>query len=194
MTETDTTQTGVRRLFFALWPNEVLQAQFHRLGGELIGNGRGRRLPQESLHITLAFLGSVDAERQACLERESAAIQAPAFTLTLDRAGYRPRSEILWAGGTPPRELIELVGGLNRALTACGFHPDTRPFHAHVTLARNVRLRGRLREQPIKPLAWRVNEFVLAESKTRPEGARYEVLRTWKLKAGTRGEARGARE
>lgn len=193
MTETDTAQPGVRRLFFALWPNEALQARLYRLGGELLGDGRGRQLRQENLHITLAFLGNVDAGRLVCLERE-AAIQAPSFTLTIDRAGYWPRSGILWAAGTPPVELIELVGGLNRALTACGFQPETRPFHAHVTLARNARLRGRLREQPVQPLEWRVNEFALVESEMLPEGARYKLLRTWALKAGTRDEARGAKE
>ena len=153
-----------RRLFIALWLDAGLQGKLHALGGELLGNcsmrcstsaipgvvtgSRGRRIPQENLHITLAFLGSVDVEHQACLERVASTIQTPAFTLTLDQAGFWPRKGILWAGGTPPDGLRALVRVLHQGLAGCGFEPDTRPFQAHVTLARDVRLRQHFRGRP----------------------------------------------
>ncbi len=175
------TEPSVKRLFFALWPDEVLRQQLYALGGVLLGDNRGRRMPAENLHLTLAFLGYVDAERQECLEREASAIQSPAFTLTLDQAGFWPRKGILWVGGTIPVELLALVRALQQALMRCGLEPETRPFQIHLTLVRNVRRLRLERNRAIAPLMWPVRKFALVASQTLPEGARYEVLRTWDL-------------
>lgn len=189
MHETGSTpETAVKRLFFALWPDEALRQKLYALGGGQPGNNRGRRIPPENLHLTLAFLGYVDAERQTRLEREASAIRLPAFSLTLDRAGFWSRQGILWVGGAPPQELLALVAALNRAIAACGLEPETRPFRVHLTLARNVR-RPRLEpNRAIEPLAWRVGQFALVASQMRRLGARYDVLRTWPLER-TAGEA-----
>ncbi len=182
MSETGlTTDATVKRLFFALWPNEVLHQKLYALGGELLGSNRGRRMPAENLHLTLAFLGYVNAERQACLERETSAIHSTAFTLTLDHAGFWPRKGILWVGGTPPEALLGLVRALQQGLTACGLEPETRPFQIHLTLARNVRRLRLDRNHVVAPLTWKVTQFALVASQTLPEGARYEVLRAWDL-------------
>lgn len=170
-----------RRLFIALWPDAGLQGKLYALGGELLAGSRGRRLPPENLHLTLAFLGYVNAERQACLERVAAAIRLPAFTLTLDQAGFWPRKGLLWASGTLPEALLALVYGINQGLRACGLEPETRPFQVHLTLARNVRGLRLDRDRAITPLAWKVSQFALVASQTLPEGARYEILQTWRL-------------
>lgn len=182
MSETGpTTEAAVKRLFFAFWPDKALRRRLYALGSDLLGDNRGRQLPAENLHLTLAFLGYVDAGRQTCLEREASAIQSPAFTLTLDQAGFWPRKGILWVGGTPPEELLALVRALQLGLTACGLEPETRPFQVHLTLARNVRRLRLERNHPIAPLAWPVRQFALVASQTLPDGARYEVLRIWEL-------------
>ncbi len=181
MTEADTTQAGARRLYFALWPDETLRRDLHALGGELLGNHHGRRLPAENLHLTLAFLGYVDAARQGCLEREASAVQLPALTLTLDQAGFWPRKGILWVGGTPPERLLTLVAAVNGGLRACGVEPVTRPFQVHLTLARNVSALRLKPDRAVSPLAWKVDRFALVASQTLPTGARYEVLHTWPL-------------
>ncbi|MEK7795988.1 MAG: RNA 2',3'-cyclic phosphodiesterase [Pseudomonadota bacterium] len=198
MSEPDqTSETPAKRLFFALWPDDALRQKLHALGEEIlgncsmrcstsaipgvVGNHRGRRIPPENLHLTLAFLGSVDAERQACLERMALAIRSPAFTLTLDQAGFWPRKGLLWAGGTSPAELLALVQEINQCLRTCGLVPETRPYQVHLTLARNVRGLRLDRDRAVVPLAWKVSQFALVASQTLPEGACYEVLRTWKL-------------
>jgi 2'-5' RNA ligase len=175
-------EVAVKRLFFALWPDEALRQRLYALGGELLGDNHGRRMPAENLHLTLAFLGYVNAERQTCLERGASAIQSSAFTLTLDHAGFWPRKEILWIGGTPPEDLLALVRALQQGMTACRLEPETRPFQIHLTLARNVRRLRLERNRAIEPLAWPVDRFALVASQTLPEGARYEVLRTWGLR------------
>ena len=176
-----TSETPAKRLFFALWPDDALRRKIHALSGELLGDSHGRRIPPENLHLTLAFLGSVGAERQACLERMALAIQSPAFTLTLDQAGFWPRKGLLWAGGTSPAELLALVQEINQCLRTCGLAPETRSYQAHLTLARNVRGLRLGRDRAVAPLAWKVGQFALVASQTLPEGACYEVLRTWKL-------------
>lgn len=177
------TDAAVKRLFFALWPNETLRQQLYALGDTLLDNNRGRRVPAENLHLTLAFLGYVDAERQACLEREASSIRLSAFTLTLDRAGFWPRKGILWVGGAVPEGLLALVGALNRVLSSCGIEPETRPFRVHLTLARHVRDLRLGRDHVIGPLVWDVSRFALVASQTLPTGARYEVVRSWELSA-----------
>ena len=49
------------RLFFALWPDEALRQQLAVYPPMLKGCG-GRLVVQDNLHITLAFLGSVDGD------------------------------------------------------------------------------------------------------------------------------------
>ncbi len=184
---TDSTNPGAaepRRLFIALWPDAGLQGKLHALGGELLVGSRGRPIPQENLHLTLAFLGVVSPAQQACLERAASTIQAPAFTLTLDQAGFWPRKGILWAGGTAPEGLLALVRELNQRLIACDFEPETRPFQVHLTLARDVRLRQHFQEQAVGPWEWRVSQFALVASQTLPTGARYEILKTWRFGNG----------
>jgi len=179
-----TTDTAVKRLFFALWPDEALQRRLYALGGGLLGSNRGRRMPAENLHLTLAFLGYVNTERQVCLEREASTIQSSGFTLTFDRAGFWPHKGILWAGGTPPEGLLALVQNLNQGLGVCGMKPKTRPFQVHLTLARNVRGLRLKPDRAIAPLAWRVTRFALVASQTLPVGARYEIIKKWNLVNG----------
>ena len=147
----------------------------------VVGDSHGRRIPPENLHLTLAFLGSVGAERQACLERMALAIRSPAFMLTLDQAGFWPRKGLLWVGGTSPAELLALVQEINQGLRTCGLVPETRPYQVHLTLARNVRGLRLDRDRAVAPLAWKVGQFALVASQTLPTGARYEILRIWEL-------------
>lgn len=177
-------EVAVKRLFFALWPDEALRQKLYALGGGLLGDNRGRRLPAENLHLTLAFLGYVNAERRLCLEREASAVHSSAFTLTLDHAGFWPRKGILWVGGDVPEGLLALARALQQGLTACGLEPETRPFQIHLTLARNVRRLRLERNHAIAPLAWQVGQFALVTSQTLPDGARYEIIKKWNLVNG----------
>jgi 2'-5' RNA ligase len=183
-------QPAYRRLFFAIWPDGVLSAQLHEAAHKCLVDGRGRLIAPENLHVTLAFLGDIDGDKQICFEQAASQLGAPGFSLALDLLGYWPRKQILWAGcSIEPPALGALVTGLQTGLSGCGYAPETRPFHVHVTLARHVRrdpfpgLRRSRREHavPMPSQDWQVREFSLVESDTRPEGARYSVRRTWAL-------------
>jgi 2'-5' RNA ligase len=168
-----------RRLFFALWPDEQTRKALVRIESSL-PRRQGRPIPASNLHITLAFVGAVDAEVHARLSAQAAQIRAEACLLKLNRIGYFARSRILWLGADVcPATLMHLVRQLHAALENCGLRPDVRPYRPHITLLRDVEpapIKGQIR-----PIDWQVEKFHLVQSHTRPEGARYEILQGFNL-------------
>lgn len=170
-------RAGSARLFFALWPDAAAARLLDEAGRgaqEICG---GRRMRGETLHLTLAFLGEIAAERIALLHEVAAAIRVPGFTLKLDKLGcWR---HIVWAGceKTPPA-LTDLAGRLHESLRAAGFSLEDRPFAAHLTLLRNARCDRLLSAQPSLPaMSWQAEEFVLAQS----TGSGYVSTGRWPL-------------
>lgn len=175
MTETPETH----RLFFALRPDAAQRTALADWSAQLPPR-TGRRVPADNIHLTLAFLGDTPAERQDCMERAAGEVRMPPFELVVDRVGYFARARVLWAGPTqPPAALPELVEQLNRALAPCGYVPESRPFHPHITLLRKARP---LSVEP-EPLycAWRVERFCLMVSESASAGVRYRVIRDYPL-------------
>jgi len=169
-----------QRLFFALWPEPELAARLHALAGKTLRPGDGRRVAAENIHLTLAFLGSVDAAFRVCAEQAAAAVRASAFTLTLEQIGCWSRTGILWAGpARVPEALLLLVQELTAGLAGCDYAPERRPYAAHLTLARKVRRCAP--PAPIEPLAWLARRFRLVRSCLDTQGAHYEMVREWEL-------------
>ncbi|MCP4696381.1 MAG: RNA 2',3'-cyclic phosphodiesterase [Gammaproteobacteria bacterium] len=170
----------VQRLFFALWPDEALREQLRELRRPYLMNKKnGKPVHCKNLHITLSFLGNIEASRRQCLERVADSIQAQNFILRLDRIGYWPRPRILWAGASSAAGPLQtLVEELDHGLEACGMVPESRAYKAHLTLARKYR-NGPLKPLTIQPLDWTVSDFALVESHTHPDGVQYKVLRRW---------------
>jgi len=130
------------RFFVALRPDSPAAARLGRLAADLAARCRGRPLAARDLHLTLAFIGALpfwEGERLAALlaglpERH------PGFAL--DEIG-RFGPALLWAGPQEdPRWLAPLVDAVRQRLQAGGVRFDTRPFKAHLTLARNARDRA----------------------------------------------------
>ncbi len=168
-----------QRLFFALWPELEFARHLYGIAGKKM-RGEGRRVVPENIHLTLAFLGSVPVSYRQCAEQVASAIRGKSFTLILELMGCWSKSGILWAGPAQvPEALLQLVQALNAGLSSCGYVPETRPYAAHLTLARKVRRWDN--DHPIEPLTWEVRRFCLVQSHTHAEGARYEILRTWAL-------------
>ena len=173
-------QPGRQRLFFALWPGDDTRRALAALTGKHLPAGAGRPVEAWNLHLTLAFLGSVDGAFRACAERAAAAVSGAPFALDFRRIGHWPRPRVMWsAPESTPDALIGLVTALRNALIPCGHAPETRPYRAHITLARKVR--GRLRDTDHEPVPWPVTDFHLVASETHPRGARYTPLMSWPL-------------
>lgn len=168
-------QSGKRRLFFALWPEDGLRTRIARATrAEVRGTG-GKPTPPENLHMTLLFLGPVPDDLIAPLIERIAALPLNPFELTLNQYGYWQRARTLWLGlqETPPA-LAELARDLARISHELGLPRRRRAFIPHMTLARKVnRLTPR---EPPPPMDWPVNEFVLVESVLGGRHSRYTIL------------------
>jgi 2'-5' RNA ligase len=170
--------SGKQRLFFALWPSAEMREVLTPLL-KLKHECGGRPHPPSNLHITLNFLGMVDADTRDCLEQTAGDIVTPPFELTLDRFGYWPRPRVMWLGcDETPEPLGELVKALNKVVEQCGLQPERRPYHPHLTLLRKAKQAPTVAAPELK---WQVNDFVLVESASTPGGVEYRVLRTWPL-------------
>jgi len=167
-----------RRLFFALWPDDpVRQALFHWQTHNL--SGKVRWVHRADLHLTLHFLGMVDAERIDDLRHLGGESAGDAFSLVLDKVGRWPRPQVLWAApSSVPGDLRELHATLGEGLAGLGFEPEARSYQPHVTLARKVG--DEARYGPLLPVTWPVRELALVES--RPGDApHYRPLQRWPL-------------
>ncbi len=179
MTEAGPGEPDSLRLFFALWPGEATRTALNHTGKWLHQHWGGRRMRADTLHLTLAFLGSTSVLQLDALVACADSVQSHPFELILDRAGHWRHNRIGWLGtAEAPPQHLELVGALNIALQAAGFPVDVRPHVPHVTLLRNTS--GG--EMPTcEPIRWPVSEFVLVKSVTESDGAYYEVIRRWPL-------------
>lgn len=170
----------VQRLFFALWPDENLRAGITQAVREAVRGSGGKPVAPENYHVTLKFLGSVDASRKGALCAAAARIRVSPFEVIFDRIGFWAQPRILWLGAeSVPAPLAALVQALEAMAAAEGFEPESRPYRPHVSLARKVSspdLTG-----ACGPIRWRAENFVLAASETVREGAHYRVLRSWPL-------------
>jgi 2'-5' RNA ligase len=174
------------RLFFALWPDAEIASHLYALGADLVAHtsGRGRVMRAESLHMTLAFVGSVTSIQRDALIESANGIQCGAFDVSLDRLGFWPRGGVLYAGssasgGTMPCRQRRLFDAVRALILQSNLPHDGRLQVPHVTLARNVR--GPDLPRLGAPLSWHANEFALVESQLHSSGARYKTLATWPL-------------
>jgi 2'-5' RNA ligase len=164
------------RLFFALWPDAAVRRRIAAESGPVLKRFRCNPVPAVNYHLTLAFLGTVARRQIPNLQAAAADVEFTPFDLELDTIGSWPRSRVAWLGASGcPGELTTLVDDLWSALGKLDFIPDSKPFAAHVTLARNF-LGKVARELDDSPIEWPVREFVLVNSETLPEGAVYSVL------------------
>ena len=154
-----------------------------------------RLAPPQQWHITLRFIGEVDAAQCAAIQRALHAVRAAPFTLRLGGFGsFRSGSgTVLWCGVQGDVDALRaLHAAVSAALESAGITPEKRRFAAHVTLARARR------PLPRAPLAdwcaaqfdgqkeWRsapvaVRHFFLFRSELHPAGARHSVLQRYAL-------------
>jgi 2'-5' RNA ligase len=170
--------TSKARVFFALWPDPGVQAQLVQHGRELHRLAGGRLTRQESIHVTLVFLGDIGVDRLEDVRAAGAGATFEPFTLSIETAGCWSHNRVAWlAPRATPVPLLTLVAGLEAALGQAGFRLEARPYAPHITVVRNARC-GRL-EPAITPVEWRVEDFVLVHSRLDSNGSHYAVVGRW---------------
>jgi len=181
------------RLFVAVPLDEVARTAVTGIVEEVrakIPDGRGIRWVRlDGLHLTLRFIGPTDAGRVPVVAEalHEAATGEAATRLRLAGAGAFPphgRPRTIWLGITEGVDRLNaLTARLDDALAARGWDPETRPFRAHVTLARTDGARSgpataaALREAAANlSVVSAVDRLVLYESVTGGGPARYIPL------------------
>ncbi len=149
-------------------------------------------VPRENYHITLRFLGEIDPMLTVAMDEKMQAVvrdKAP-FTCILDRLGAFPdaaRARVVWAGGEPPPEYVELIHDVSDALMDLGFAQERIDSGTHITLARLKERPGPGLGQtlaclsPQPPLRMAFGYVSLMQSTLTPHGAHYDTLCTWRL-------------
>jgi len=177
----------VERLFLALPLPAAARAALARLAEPINGVVWG---PPGQLHLTLRFLGDVDAATRTTIEERLAAVRVEPFLLPLTGTGAFPPQgtpRTVWVGtGAGHPRLFQLRQRLDDALLAAGLALDVRTFIPHVTLAR-------CRPEAAGIVAWlrrhrdlegppvRVDCFELCASELLPAGAVHTVKRRFPL-------------
>jgi 2'-5' RNA ligase len=145
----------------------------------------------DSWHITLQFLGETSGERYACLVPRLRDVRSPGVPVQLEGLDCFDRVGVFFAGVSVSPELAHLQRLVTAATARCGFLPETRPYHPHVTLAR---VKGSKRGQGLRDLkdkavraprftSFVAEEFILYEAFLSPSGSRYEVRERFSLAA-----------
>lgn len=170
-----------QRLFFGLWPDAATRRRIAAVSGQL-ADLRGRPVADANLHLTLVFMGMLDADQRDCAMAVAEMISLPPFSLSFGHLGCWPRPRVAWlAPEATPAALADLVGCLQQGLKTCGLAPETRPYQPHITLRR--KFSGALPELGIGPFHWSVKGFCLLESVSGAGGVSYRPLRHWELTA-----------
>ena len=165
------------RLFFALWPPADTAKALASWAREVQQHAGGRATAEETIHLTLAFLGEADPAKAIAAARR---VRGARFDLPLDSAQYWKHNKIVWVGPrTMPPPLQELAAQLRQALAEDAFTLEKRAFAAHITLLRKASLPDSLPDLP--PLHWPADEVVLVRSTPTGTGSRYEILERFEL-------------
>ncbi len=148
-----------------------------------------RWTPAENLHLTVRFLGQVEQATADAIADRLAAAEPAAFELELGELGTFGRgrlARVVWIGLRSGEGAIASLAELaEEESRRAGLEPESRPYHAHLTLAR---ARGRdgavLPELPAPPAlpAWHAGELVLYRSRLGRGGSVYEPLRSISLR------------
>ena len=169
------------RLFFALWPGDALRERLHEAANGVSIEGAARRVPRNNLHLTLHFIGNTYFEEMICLQRQAGRVWADKFTFDIDCQGSFSKPRVAWLGCRQASAALgELQAQLGRQLRLCGYQPESRRYHPHVTVARKI--------EPVsdsvqfEPIAWTVTEFALIEVQQLESGVQYRVVETYPLK------------
>ena len=169
------------RLFFALWPDDDLQAKLAAWAE--LAKGSGRAMRRENIHLTLAFLGATDTALIPDLIALAAGVRFDPIRLRLARVAYWKHNRIIWCGPSEePVVLRTLVEDLRERLDCGGIRYDRKPFVSHITLVRDA---AELPAVPAwHPFVWEAKDFALVGS-TRAEGrVTYQVLQRFAALAG----------
>lgn len=164
------------RLFLGLFPPPEVRARLGALAEAAQAHCGGRRMPDDSLHLTLAFLGDQPAERTEALGDWLRHQAIPPGHWRLDRWGHFRRPGIVWIGSARPTPALEaLQGELWAGLEALGIGGRPERFVPHITLLRKA-ARPPGPDLPRIAISWVYTRVELIQSVITQQGSHYRTL------------------
>ncbi|XPE40798.1 RNA 2',3'-cyclic phosphodiesterase [Shigella flexneri] len=168
-----------KRLFFAIELPGAIREPIVHWRAEQFPPEAGRPVAAENLHLTLAFLGDVSAEKQQALSQLAGRIRQPGFTLKLDDAGQWLRSRSCGWGCVSHRAAYynwRICCGAGRPQRVLS-KPRVSPTHHAAARCR----RGGSHPPPGFGWSFPVTEFALYSSSFARGRTRYTQLQRWTL-------------
>jgi 2'-5' RNA ligase len=153
---------------------------------------KARWVRPENLHVTMKFIGHVEAGKLDPIRAALGDVRSEQpVELRFRGLGFFPnekRPRVFWVGIDASPNLALLAGEIDACLEKLGIPRETREFAPHLTLTRfdppgiSEKLRAAARENYAREFgALRTGEFHLIESKTRPTGAEYTRLSSFRF-------------
>lgn len=124
------------RLFVGISIEDSFRRLLSSLGATIPG---ARPVPEDQIHLTLRFIGEVEAMTFADIKEGLEGLEAKPLTLQIKGTGHFPprgKPRVVWAGIEPAGDVIILRNRVNYLLSLCSIEPEQRKFHPHVTIAR----------------------------------------------------------
>ena len=152
----------------------------------------GRPVPEDNLHLTLAFLDDVETPVLEDLDMGLSGLRTAPVAVRftgLDSFTEMERG-LVFAGVDKTPELEALQGSVARAARSVGIDLPRRRFRPHVTLTRARRKPDSVARDRLAALigahrdavpGFLAQEFCLYHSELHPSGARHEVLARYPL-------------
>ena len=147
-----------------------------------------RWTPNDNLHVTVRFIGSVDRSLVEAVADALAGRPLSAFEMQLGEVGTFRRgraARVVWLGLRGGlRGAAALASQVQEECLKAGLPAESRPYLAHLTLARaRARDGARLPELPAMPRLqpWWADRLVLYSSRLARTGAVYEAMRALTL-------------
>jgi len=174
------------RLFFALQPTLAQNTGLTEYVAPLIAQLGAQAVPAQNLHVTLCFIGEIEAVRLDALSAAAATLRGRPARLKFDALEYWEAPKILCATASGDASAAEeLALALGEVAVAAGFSPDVKPFRAHLTLARKIpTAQAATIPLPLPlepPIMVRADRFALLSSRREGERSIYSVENSWPL-------------
>jgi 2'-5' RNA ligase len=182
-----TPQPG-ERLFLALALPDTVRADLAGLAEPMRGFSW---VWHAQLHLTLRFLGDVQADDISRIEERIASIRVESFIIPVEGVGMFPPKgppRAIWAGvGAGHPHLFQLRQRLDDAVLGTGIDFDVRFFQPHITLARCAECAGSAalqwlrRHRDFSSAPFRVRAFDLCTSRLSPQFSEHTLRHRYPL-------------
>jgi 2'-5' RNA ligase len=164
-----------RRLFLALWPDEGAREQLAAHASQWAWSPGCARYQPADWHVTLHFIGPVDADCVANVSTHAAVPFQP-FELVLEQPALWRHGLAVLCAAKIPQPLRALYDRLGDALRELDLPVESRPYQPHLTLARHAE--AATPPTASAPVLWQVRNFALVVSTGRKD-TRYQVIREY---------------